>query len=45
LATGESAVQALNQDIVGKVSRFADSLDRQTRTMETEIDLKTAMDT
>jgi RND family efflux transporter MFP subunit len=31
-------VQALNQDIEGKVSRFADSLDRQTRTMETEID-------
>jgi RND family efflux transporter MFP subunit len=31
-------VQALNQDFVGKVSRFADSLDRQTRTMETEID-------
>lgn len=31
-------VQALNQDIVGKVSRFADSLDTQTRTMETEID-------
>jgi RND family efflux transporter MFP subunit len=31
-------VQALNQDIVGKVSRFADSLDSQTRTMETEID-------
>ena len=31
-------VQALSQDIVGKVSRFADSLDRQTRTMETEID-------
>jgi RND family efflux transporter MFP subunit len=31
-------VQALNQDIVGKVSRFADSLDPQTRTMETEID-------
>lgn len=31
-------VQALDQDIVGKVSRFADSLDRQTRTMETEID-------
>jgi len=30
--------QALNQDFVGKVSRFADSLDRQTRTMETEID-------
>jgi RND family efflux transporter MFP subunit len=31
-------VQALNQDFEGKVSRFADSLDRQTRTMETEID-------
>jgi RND family efflux transporter MFP subunit len=31
-------VQALNRDIEGKVSRFADSLDRQTRTMETEID-------
>jgi RND family efflux transporter MFP subunit len=31
-------VQALEQDIEGKVSRFADSLDRQTRTMETEID-------
>ena len=31
-------VQALNRDIDGTVSRFADSLDRQTRTMETEID-------
>lgn len=31
-------VPALNQDIVGKVSRFASSLDSQTRTMETEID-------
>lgn len=31
-------VQALNQDIQGKISRFADSLDLQTRTMETEID-------
>ena len=31
-------VQALNEDITGKVSRFADSLDLQTRTMETEID-------
>jgi RND family efflux transporter MFP subunit len=31
-------VQALNQEFAGKVSRFADSLDRQTRTMETEID-------
>jgi RND family efflux transporter MFP subunit len=33
-------VQALNQNFVGKVSRFADSLDRQTRTMETEIDFE-----
>lgn len=31
-------VQALNQDIEGRVSRFADSLDQETRTMETEID-------
>jgi RND family efflux transporter MFP subunit len=31
-------VQALNRDITGKVSRFADSLDIETRTMETEID-------
>jgi RND family efflux transporter MFP subunit len=31
-------VQALNQDIEGRVSRFADSLDVQTRTMQTEID-------
>jgi RND family efflux transporter MFP subunit len=34
----QARVQALRQDFVGKVSRFADSLDRQTRTMETEID-------
>ena len=33
-------VQALNRDIVGKVSRFAQSLDLQTRTMETEIDFE-----
>jgi RND family efflux transporter MFP subunit len=33
-------VQAVNQDFVGKVSRFADSLDPQTRTMETEIDFQ-----
>jgi RND family efflux transporter MFP subunit len=31
-------VQALERDFGGRVSRFADSLDRQTRTMETEID-------
>jgi RND family efflux transporter MFP subunit len=33
-------VQASNQDIVGKVARFAQSLDMQTRTMETEIDFE-----
>jgi RND family efflux transporter MFP subunit len=33
-------VQALNADHVGLVSRFADSLDPQTRTMETEIDFQ-----
>jgi RND family efflux transporter MFP subunit len=33
-------VQALNQDSPGKVSRFADALDPQTRTMETEIDFQ-----
>jgi len=31
-------VQALEQEIAGKVSRFADSLDLETRTMQTEID-------
>jgi len=33
-------VQALDKDITGKVSRFANSLDMQTRTMETEIDFE-----
>ena len=33
-------VQALNKDLQGKVSRFADSLDLQTRTMQTEIDVQ-----
>jgi len=33
-------VQALDRDFVGKVCRFADSLDMQTRTMETEIDVE-----
>jgi len=33
-------VQALNEDIVGRVSRFANALDMQTRTMETEIDFE-----
>jgi RND family efflux transporter MFP subunit len=32
-------IQALDQEIEGRVSRFADSLDRATRTMETEIDV------
>lgn len=32
-------VQALDRDSQGKVCRFADSLDMQTRTMETEIDV------
>lgn len=31
-------VQDLNEDIEGRISRFADSLDLETRTMETEID-------
>ena len=35
-------VQALNQDYAGRVSRFADALDPQTRTMETEIDFQNA---
>jgi len=33
-------VQALDEDTVGAVCRFADSLDPQTRTMETEIDFE-----
>lgn len=33
-------VQALNQEFEGKVSRFADAVNRETRTMETEIDFK-----
>jgi RND family efflux transporter MFP subunit len=33
-------VQALNKDINGRISRFADSLDMQTRTMQTEIDFE-----
>lgn len=32
-------VQALNRDFEGSVSRFADSLNRQTRTMDTQIDV------
>jgi RND family efflux transporter MFP subunit len=33
-------VPALSRDFEGKVARFADSLDMQTRTMETEIDVQ-----
>lgn len=33
-------VQALDRDIQGKVARFADSLDMQTRTMDTQIDVE-----
>lgn len=33
-------VQALDRDIKGKVSRFSDALDMQTRTMQTEIDVE-----
>jgi len=33
-------VQALDHDYEGKISRFADSLDQQTRTMETEVDFQ-----
>ena len=33
-------VQALNEDIVGRVSRFASALNLETRTMETEIDFE-----
>lgn len=32
-------VQALNRDFEGKVSRFADSLNLETRTMDTQIDV------
>jgi RND family efflux transporter MFP subunit len=32
--------QALNQDFEGRVSRFADALNEQTRTMETEVDFQ-----
>jgi RND family efflux transporter MFP subunit len=35
-------VQALNQDYVGKVARFADALNPDTRTMHTEIDFQNA---
>ncbi|MGB9508753.1 MAG: efflux RND transporter periplasmic adaptor subunit, partial [Candidatus Acidiferrum sp.] len=33
-------VQALNEDHVGHVARFADALDEETRTMHTEIDFQ-----
>src|SRR5438270_13506505 len=36
----EVRVQALNRTLNGRVARFADSLDQQTRTMETEVDVE-----
>lgn len=33
-------VGALNQDFVGKVSRFADALNLETRTMDTQVDVE-----
>jgi RND family efflux transporter MFP subunit len=33
-------VAALNRTFVGKIARFADALDQQTRTMDTEIDVE-----
>jgi RND family efflux transporter MFP subunit len=33
-------VQALDRDFQGKIARFADSLDLQTRTMDTQIDVE-----
>jgi len=33
-------VQALNEDHIGQVARFADALDEETRTMHTEIDFQ-----
>jgi RND family efflux transporter MFP subunit len=35
-------VTAMNQDFEGKVARFADALNDETRTMHTEIDVKNA---
>lgn len=36
----EVRVQALSRTLNGRVARFADSLDQQTRTMETEVDVE-----
>jgi RND family efflux transporter MFP subunit len=33
-------VQALNRDFEGKVARFSDAVDQQTRTMHTEVDVR-----
>ena len=38
-------VLALHRHFVGKVARFADSLDMQTRTMHTEVDVENPKDT
>ncbi len=39
-STVQVHVTDLNQDFLGRVARFADSLDEQTRTMHTEIDVE-----
>ena len=38
----EVRVPALNRSFSGEVARFADSVDKQTRTMETEVDVENA---
>jgi RND family efflux transporter MFP subunit len=38
----EVRVPALNRSFVGEVARFADNVDKQTRTMETEVDVENA---
>jgi RND family efflux transporter MFP subunit len=38
-------VEALHRDFEGKVSRFADALNEETRTMHTEIDVQNPQDT
>jgi len=41
-AAVEVRVEALNRSFHGEVARFADSVDTQTRTMETEVDVNNA---
>jgi RND family efflux transporter MFP subunit len=39
-STVQVRVQALNRTFEGKVARFADAVDQETRTMHTEVDVK-----